>query len=195
MAPWLRVSAAMSLKRVGPVGATVVLAGFMLVGRCHHPVPSAALVEIVPGTVAESDRTIMKELVAAFDRVEVAMQQADLDAVMRFYAEGYNYHGLKRPAVRRVWEEVFSHYGQITSKHVFTEFKLVKAGSGQQAYVTCTGGLYGTAKESGKPVTIDSWAREVHSLVKVKGEWKFLGNVSARAPAAPPASAPHHLLF
>ena len=41
--------------------------------------------------------------------------------------------------------------------------------------MTCTGGLYGTEKH-GKPVTIDSWVREVHYLVKEEGAWRFLGN-------------------
>ena len=143
----------------------VVLAGMMLFSRCHHPTPSAAAVEIAPGVTGEMTQTIAKELVAAFDRAELAVQQADLEALMLFYEKGYNYHGLKRSDVRRVWTEVFSHYGQITSKHLFTELKVVRAGTQTKAFVTCTGGLYGTDKESGKPVTTpirspsssDSW--------------------------------------
>jgi len=45
---------------------------------------------------------MMKELVAAFDRAEAAVQKADLEALMDFYAKGYNYYGLKRSDVRRV---------------------------------------------------------------------------------------------
>lgn len=173
----------------------VVLAGVMLLSRCHHPTPSAAAVEIAPGVTGEMTQTIAKELVAAFDRAELAVRKADLEALMLFYEKGYNYHGLKRSDVRRVWTEVFSHYGQITSKHLFTELKVVRAGTQTKAFVTCTGGLYGTDKESGKPVTIDSWVGEVHFLVKDNSTWKFLGNVGEPPREIPATSAPHHPLF
>jgi len=169
--------------------------GVLFVPRCHHPTPAAAAVEVAEGPLTEADRKVMKELVAAFDRAELAVQHADLDGLMPFYADAYNYHGLKRTDVRRVWEEVFAHYEQVTSKHVFTELKLVNAGPVRKAYVTCTGGLYGTEKQSGKPITIDSWVQEVHHLVNEKGRWKFLGNAGGAPSSAHAASAPHHPLF
>lgn len=172
-----------------------MLAAVALFSRCHHPVPSAAAVEIAPGSVTGKDQQVMKELVAAFDRAEVAVQHADLEALMLFYAKGYNYHGLKHADVRRVWEEVFAHYREISSKHVFTDLKLASQGKLQKASVTCTGGLYGTEKDTGKPITIDSWVNEVHFLVKENGEWRFLGNAGGTDRDAPPASAPHHPLF
>ena len=185
----------MSMKGNRRWGAAWVLAGVALTAWCHHPTPSAALVEIVPGAVAEGDQKVMKELVAAFDQAEVAVQQADLNALMLFYAKGYNYHGLKRSDVRRVWSEVFEHYGAVTSKHVFTELKVVKAGSVEKAYVGCTGGLYGVDKATGKPITIDGWVNEMHYLVKEQGRWRFHGNAGEVTPVAPPTSAPHHPLF
>jgi len=160
-----------------------------------RPIPVSAAVEIGPGAVAGKDREVMSELVVAFDKAELAVQRADLDALMPFYAKGYNYHGLKRPDVRRVWGEVFTHYGQVSSKHVFTELKVMKVGNAQKASVTCTGGLYGTEKATGKPITIDSWVNEVHFLVKEQGEWRFLGNAGGPSSPAPAASAPHHPLF
>lgn len=183
------------MKRIRLIGIIAVLAGVCIAPRIHHPTPSAAAVEIAPGVAADGNRKILEEISAAFDQAEVAVQHADLDALMLFYAKGYNYHGLKRSDVRRVWEEVFAHYGGVISKHVFTELKVVHAGAVKKAYVTCTGGLYGTEKETGKSITIDSWVNEVHYLVKDKQGWKFLGNVGGVNPAAPPASAPHHPLF
>ena len=185
----------MIMKGMKSYGIISLLVGMALVSRCHHPTPSTAAVEIAPGVVTPADRTVVKELVSAFDRAEMAVQQADLDTLMLFYEKGYNYHGLKRSDVRRVWTEVFNHYGQIMSRHVFTELKVVQAGSMLKAFVTCTGGLHGTDKESGKPVTIDSWVGEVHFLVKENKAWKFLGNVGGASPEVPPTSAPHHPLF
>ena len=172
-----------------------MLVGMMLVSRCHHPTPSAAAVEIAPTALVTFDQQVLKELVAAFDQAEIAVQQANLEALMLFYGRDYNYHGLKRPDVRRVWAEVFSHYGHVRSRHVFSDLKIVQEGSRKQAFVTCTGGLYGADKDSGTPITIDSWVGEVHSLVKENDRWKFQGNVRGTSPSVSPTSAPHHPLF
>lgn len=193
MASPLRVWSGMT--KTGEIATFAILAGILLSPMHHHPTPVAAAVDIVPGAVAEVDQKILKELIAAFDQAEVAVQHADLDALMLFYAKGYNYHGLKRPDVRRVWQEVFAHYGQVTSTHVFSELKPVQAGGIRKVYVTCTGGLYGMDKLTGKPITIDTWEQEVHYLVKEEGAWRFLGNAGGASPSAPPASAPHHPLF
>jgi ketosteroid isomerase-like protein len=160
-----------------------------------HPRVFAAGVDIAPGVVSPTDRTIARELTAAFDRAVLAVQQGDLDKLMLFYEKDYNYHGLNRSDVRRVWTEVFNHYGQIESKHVFTELKVVRSGSKTKAFVTCTGGLYGTEKASGKQITIDTWVGEVHFLVRDNDGWKILGNAGGALPEVPASSAPHHPLF
>ena len=174
MASALRHSTIM--KRRGVLKIVLILAGTLILTQCRPPTPVAAAVEFAPGVGADADQPVIKELVAAFNEAEAAVKKADLDALMKFYATTYNYHGLKRSDVRRVWEEVFLHYRDISSSHVFTELKLVQADGIRKAYVTCTGGLHGTEKQTGKPITIDSWVREVHYLVKEEGAWRFLGN-------------------
>lgn len=183
------------MKGIGAAGMFLMLTVMVLVSRCHHPVPSSAAVKYVPGAATPADGNLAKELAAAFDRAEAAMQHADLDALMLFYENAYNYHGLKRSDVRRIWSEVFSHYRELNSSHLFTELKIVHDGSMTKAFVTCTGGLYGIDKESGKHVTIDNWAGEVHYLVKDDGGWKFVGNVGGARLEIPATSAPHHPLF
>lgn len=177
-----------------PLAVALLFTGLPVIGfSC--PGPGSAAVEISPATVAEKDQKVMKELVAAFERAEAAVQHADLEALMPFYADGYNYHGLKRTDVRRVWEEVFTHYQTVSSRHVFTEFRVTQANGVMKAYVTCTGGLYGIDKETGKPITIDSWVNEIHYLIKEKGEWHFHGNAGGSKEPIPAGSAPHHPLF
>jgi hypothetical protein len=193
MASALRNSAIM--KRRGVIKIILILAGALILTQCRPPIPVAAAVEFSPGVGADADQPVIKELVAAFNEAEAAVKKADLDALMKFYATAYNYHGLKSSDVRRVWEEVFLHYRDISSSHVFAELKLVQADGLRKAHVTCTGGLYGTEKQTGKPITIDSWVREVHYLVKEEGKWRFLGNAGGVSPSASPASAPHHPLF
>ena len=96
------------MKRTRVCAVVVMLVGIMIVSRCHHPTPSAGAVEIAAAGLT-SDQQVLKELVAAFDQAEIAVQRANLEALMSFYGKDYNYHGLRRPDVRRVWSEVFSH--------------------------------------------------------------------------------------
>lgn len=183
------------MKKTGLV-LSLVLAGVSLaVFRWHYPATVAADVEMVPGIVGARDQSLMKEVVAAFERADAAVQKADLNALMPFYAKGYNYYGLKPADVRRIWAEVFVHYRDLTSRHVFTDVKLMQTGKVKKASVTCTGGLYGIDKESGKTITIDSWASEVHYLIYEDGAWRFLGNKGGMMESVPPGSAPHHPLF
>jgi hypothetical protein len=193
MASALRYMIAM--KRRGVLKVALILVGVLVLSHIQPPDPVAAAVEFAPGVGADADLSVIKELLAAFNEAEASVKKADLDELMKFYATAYNYHGLKRSDVRRVWEEVFMHYENVRSSHVFTELELVRVNDVRRAYVTCTGWLNGTEKETGKPITIDSWVREVHHLVKEEGRWRFLGNAGGAPPSVPPASAPHHPLF
>lgn len=183
------------MKRRGVLKIILILAGTLILTQIRLLAPVHAAVEFAPGVGADADQPVMRELIAAFNEAETAVKKADLDALMKFYARAYNYHGLKRSDVRRVWEEVFVHYRDISSSHVFTELKLIQADGVRKAYVTCTGGLHGTEKQTGKSITIDSWAREVHYLVKEEGAWRFLGNAGKATDHVPAGSAPHHPLF
>ena len=138
---------------------------------------------------------VVKGLLAAFERAEAALQKEDIDALMRFYAPAYDYHGLKDNDVRRVWGEVFEHYKAVESLHLFSDVKILRVNDELRVEVTCTGGLYGTDERTGNRVTLDSWFREVHYLVKEGDTWRFLGNAGEVPAGAPFSSAPHHPLF
>jgi hypothetical protein len=138
---------------------------------------------------------VVKGLLAAFERAEAALRKEDVDELMRFYASTYDYHGLKTDDVRRVWGEVFEHYRAVESLHLFSDIKVTQMNHEVRVEVTCTGGLYGTDERTGNRVTLDSWFREVHYLVKEGDAWRFLGNAGEVPAAAPFASAPHHPLF
>lgn len=138
---------------------------------------------------------VVKGLLGSFERAEAALKKEDIDALMRFYAPSYDYHGLKESDVRRVWGEVFEHYKALESLHLFSDIKVSRVNNELRAEVTCTGGLYGIDERSGDRVTLDSWFHEVHYLVKEGDAWRFLGNAGEGPAAAPFASAPHHPLF
>lgn len=166
-----------------------------------------AKVQVLPEAKLQVERTavtgqshllhhpIVKGLLEAFERAEAALKKEDIDVLMQFYASAYDYHGLKPGDVRRVWGEVFNHYREVESLHLFSDIKVTQVNHEILAEVTCTGGLYGTDEHSGNRVTLDSWFREVHYLVKEGERWRFLGNAGEVPAAAPFASAPHHPLF
>lgn len=161
-------------------------------------VPNAS-VEVETQTIPYDPKATLHPMVAEalgdFERMEQAVEAQRLDELMGFYSADYNYHGLKLPDVRRVWGEVFTHYDALSSTHLFSQVKLFRTGTRWNAEFTCTGGLYGTERESGKRITIDSWFREVHYLVKDAGVWRFVGNAGDAPKNAPFTSAPHHPLF
>jgi hypothetical protein len=138
---------------------------------------------------------VVKELLASFERAETALRKEDRDALMKFYASTYDYHGLKETDVRRVWGEEYEHYKALESLHQFSDIKVVPVNNELRLEVTCTGGLYGTDERTGNRITLDSWFREVHYLLKEDGVWRFLGNAGEVPTGAPFASAPHHPLF
>lgn len=171
------------------------------------PVLASAKVQVLPETtlllegkkVARQGEVlrhpVVTDLLTAFERAESALKKKDIDALMQFYAPSYDYHGLKEDDVRRVWNEVFKHYKAVESLHLFSDIKITQENKALRAEVTCTGGLYGTDERSGDRITLDSWFREVHYMVKEGDAWRFLGNAGEVPAAAPFASAPHHPLF
>jgi hypothetical protein len=189
--------------RTFPAFLAVVLAFLWALG----PVVAVAKVQVLPETVMLVEgmkvtgqrgllhHPVVKGLVDAFDRAESALQHEALDALMSFYAPFYDYHGLKTGDVRRIWGEVFEHYKTLESLHLFSDIKVVNVNGALRAEVTCTGGLYGTDERTGHRLTLDSWFREVHYLVKEGETWRFLGNAGDVPAGAPFASAPHHPLF
>jgi hypothetical protein len=193
------------MTRGGKLPAFLVL-GFALSWTLAPAVVSAK-VQVLPETTLSVEgkritgqkrlqgHQIVKELLASFERAEAALQKEDVDALMPFYSPAYDYHGLKDSDVQRVWGEVFEHYKTLESLHLFSDIKVLHVYDELRAEVTCTGGLYGTDEHSGNRVTLDSWFREVHFLVKDKNGWRFLGNAGDVPTAAPFSSAPHHPLF
>ncbi len=189
----------MTWQRGLSVGAALV---WLLMG-----LPASAVVQILPeATLTTGGRTItdaatiradplVKDVLSAFERAERALRARDLVAMMEFYAPSYNYHGLRLPAVERIWSEVFEHYHDLSSTHLFSEMKLIRDGAELRIEVTCTGGLYGSEVATNKRITLDSWFREVHFLVRDKRGWRFLGNKGDAPTATPFSSSPHHPLF
>lgn len=150
---------------------------------------------VVPpsGSIIEVDQATVNAVVTTFEQAEQAIKGHDLEKVMVIYSPQYNYHGLKKDDLRKIWENLFDEYEEIASTHLFT--KIAKVGSGRDAVleVTCTGHLWARSKTSGLYVPIDSWYEEVHYLAFEEGTWRIRGNVGESPRVLPFGTAPHPL--
>mgnify|MGYP000865331889 FL=1 len=159
-----------------------------------QPLPAAAKTQVTANTIQEADAQTVTDLLATFEQAEQAMQARDLDGMMALYAEDYYYHGLKKADIRKVWAQLFDQYKDLESFHTFSVIRTVGAGSKLIAEMTCTGVVWGTAKNTKLRSPVDSWYEEVHFLKKENGRWRITGNAGGESePILPFGTAPHPL--
>lgn len=164
---------------------TAILLAGIGVAEANIVVPSGSLIEV--------DQATVHAVVGIFEQAENAIAAHNLDRVMTLYSPQYNYHGLKKDDIRKIWSELFDEYQEIASTHLFT--KMAKVGLGRDAVleVTCTGRLWAKSKTSGLSVPIDSWHEEVHYFTLEDGTWRIRGNVGELPRVLPFGTAPHPL--
>ena len=158
-----------SLVRTGLILSVLPLVAF--------PAGALALTQILPEAVVEADQQSLMELIGTFDRAEEAIRARDLDALMGLYAKTYQYHGLRRGDIRKIWADLFARYDLIANMHTFSAIKVVKTGKDTTAEITCTGAVWANSRESNQRIPINSWQHEVHRLVRGKDGWRIVGNV------------------
>ena len=169
------------------LGLMVAAFGFTAGG----PRPAGAGTVLVPGAQSETDEKTVTELLAEFDRAEQAVKKRDLEGVMALYSEKYNYHGLKKSDIRKIWKDLFDNYKDIESTHLFT--RIVSVGPAGNVEITCSGNVRAVSKISNLRVPVDSWYGEVHYMVKEDGAWKIRGNLGDVQSVLPFGTAPHPL--
>lgn len=146
---------------------------------------------LLPGTQAEANDKTVKEILAVFERADQAVKNRDIEGVMAVYSKQYNYHGLKKSDIRKVWMDLFDNYKEIESTHLFS--RIVSVGPGDAVEITCSGGVRAVSKISNLRVPIDSWYGEVHYMVKEDGTWKIRGNLGDAQTVLSFGTAPHPL--
>ena len=180
----------MTFQSVSILGAVCFGVGLWL----SPSTPAIAKTQTTANTIQEVDSTTLAELLSTFEQAELAMQANDLDGIMALYSDDYYYHGLKKADIRKVWAQLFDHYKSLESFHTFSVIRTVGAGSKLIAEITCTGVVWGTAKNTKLRSPVDSWYEEVHFLKKENGRWKITGNAGGESePILPFGTAPHPL--
>ena len=152
-----------------------------------------ALTQILPEAAIEADQQSVTELIGTFDRAQEAIRARDIDSLIGLYATTYQYHGLKRDDIRKIWEDLFKRYDLIANIHTFSAIKVVKTSKGMTAEITCTGAVWANSKETKERIPIDSWHQEVHRLVRGKDGWRIVGNLGGDQAIRRFGTAPHPL--
>ena len=152
-----------------------------------------AMTQILPDAKVEGDSQQIIELIGTFDRAQEAIRAKDIDTLMSLYASNYEYRGLTKADIRKIWAEVFSHYDLIANIHTFSAIRIVKAGNHPTAEITCTGSLWARSVDTKERVPIDSWHQEVHRLVRGDDGWHIVGNLGGKPGVHQFGAAPHPL--
>jgi ketosteroid isomerase-like protein len=152
-----------------------------------------AAMQLMPGSVTEPDVDTVRALTTAFEEADAAMRRRDIEKVMAFYSDMYNYHGLTKADIRKIWQDLFEHYRDIGSTHVFTLIRKTGSPTAPLVEITCSGSLRATSELTNLQVPIDSWYQEVHILGKENGAWRIRGNVGETPKVLPFGTAPHPL--
>ena len=174
-----------SLACIGLILNVLVLVAF--------PAGVLALTQILPEAAVEADQQSLMELIGTFDRAQEAIRARDLDALMALYAPTYQYHGLRRGDIRKIWADLFARYDLIANMHTFSAVKVVKTGKDTTAEITCTGAVWANSRETNQRIPIDSWEHEVYRLVRGKDGWRIVGNVGGDKAVRHFGTAPHPL--
>lgn len=149
--------------------------------------------EIAPGASIEVDEPILQAVLETFHQADEAVRAGNLEKIMALYSEHYDFHGLKKTDIRKVWADLFDEFREISNVHHLTRFTKVGSGSQVIVEVTCTGKLSGRSKTSGLTVPVDSWSEEIHYLKFEDGRWRIRGNVGESPRMMPFGTAPHPL--
>ena len=152
-----------------------------------------AEVRILPEAAAELDQATTEAVMRTFRAADEAIRARDLNGVMALYSEQYDYHGVKKSDMRKVWANLFDEFQDLTDTHHFSRLSKVGSGSKTIIEVTCTGSLSGLSKTGGLRVPIDSWYEEVHYMTFEEGQWRIRGNVGDSPRLMPFGTSPHPL--
>lgn len=169
-----------------------LLTGGMLILVVMLPAARAEM-QLLAGASIELDQATTEAVMRTFRTADEAIHARDLNIVMALYSEQYDYHGLKKSDMRKLWANLFDEFQDLSDTHHFS--RLAKVGSGSKTIieVTCTGNLYGLSKTGGLRVPIDSWYEEVHYMTWEDGQWRIRGNVGDSPRFMPFGTSPHPL--
>jgi hypothetical protein len=172
--------------------ALAITVGIMLQshGCAMAPLSHRGGIQVDRWAEVKADDKTVADILATFQHAENALELQNLDELMNLYSQDYQYHGLGKEDLRKIWSQLFAHYRALSSNHIFSRIAL-RSDRVPVAEITCTGSLYGISQETGERENVDSWYGEVHYLVYQDGAWRIRGHAGAPPKALQFGIAPH----
>ena len=103
----------------------VLVGGLLMVTLTGSP--ATAEMQLLPGAAADLDQATVDEVLTTFRQAEQALRAGDVDGIMALYSEQYNYHGLKKTDMRKVWTNLFDEFRELSDTHHFS--RMIRVGS------------------------------------------------------------------
>ena len=130
-------------------------------------------VTIDPAAKEQLGQQTYNEVTMFFQAAQKAINAKDMDALMAKYSDNYRDGDLDKASVEQAWRGIFARVDDMTT---LNNMKLVNISADRNMVVLQSSGLLvGVPGDAKWPVTIDSWNKQDHLLVKEAGEWKLIG--------------------
>ncbi len=131
-------------------------------------------VQLPEPEMIKADENTVKELEKFYEGIEDALAKKDLDTLLTYYADDYNYNGVNKAHLRSLWAKMFSKFDKLYSTHIFSKLGSKK----NEVAITCTGVLMGWPKGGVDYEIADNWVASNHYLSKKSGSWKIVGGAT-----------------
>lgn len=114
-------------------------------------------------------------LVNFFHEAERAIESKNLEELMALYSEKYSNRSQDKKFAEGVWRKIFLNFDDLSAKHSIELLTYDERTGRPVAVLECSGLLQGTPKGSSQAVTVDSWDKQWHVLIK-EDRWRLFGN-------------------
>lgn len=128
---------------------------------------------IDPAAQQQLGEQTFNEVAMFFQTTQKAIETKNMEALMAHYSDSYHDGDLDKKSVEQAWQRIFA---KVDSVAALNNMKLVSVSAdGNMIVLQSSGLLVGVPGDAKWPVTIDSWNKQDHLLVKEAGEWKLIG--------------------
>lgn len=110
-----------------------------------------------------------------FHDAERAIESEDIEELMTLYSDKYSNLDQDKEFAKAVWTKIFANFDDLSAKHSIELLTYEETPGQTVAVMECSGLLQGIPTGGDQPVTVDSWDKQWHVLIK-EGRWRLLGN-------------------
>jgi len=157
-------------------GASVLVAVSLFAGVARgegHQFSGKSSLEIDPAGKQQLGEQAFNEVMMFFYAAEMAIERKNLEAMMALYSDNYLDGDHDKKSAEQAWRRIFATFDTMAIIHSM-KFEKISADKDMVVF-RCNGLLLGATGPDKKLVTMDSWNKQDHILVKEEGKWKLIG--------------------